>query len=71
MLYDWPCLDTISPASLLNATVAEGPHPLLVDKTSGVKSHAQLLEFISHTLSSSLSHVLRGGVAIYLLAHEH
>ena len=44
------CLETISTGSLLNATVVEGPHPPLVDRTSGVKSHAQPQESVSHSL---------------------
>ena len=37
VLYDWLCLEAINPASLLKATVADGPHPPLVDMTSGIK----------------------------------
>ena len=34
--YDWLCLEAISLASLLNAKVANGPHPhALVDRTRG------------------------------------
>ena len=36
-LYGCPYLLEISPASLRNATVADGPHPPLVERTNGVK----------------------------------
>ena len=34
-LYDWPYFSETRPASLLKATVAEGPHPPLEDRTRG------------------------------------
>ena len=37
LLYDWSYFSGMRPASLLNATVADGPHPPLVDRTRGVK----------------------------------
>ena len=36
-LYGWPCFSAMRLASLLKATVADGPHPPLEDKTKGVK----------------------------------
>ena len=37
LLYGWSYFSEMRPASLLNATVADGPHPPLVDRTRGVK----------------------------------
>ena len=37
LLYGWSYFLEMRPASLLNATVADGPHPPLVDRTRGVK----------------------------------
>ena len=37
VLYDWLCFEAVSPASLLTATVADGPHPPLVDRTREVQ----------------------------------
>ena len=37
VLYGCVCLTDRRPASLLRATVADGPHPPLVDNTIGVK----------------------------------
>ena len=37
-LYDWPYFSEVRLASLLKASVAEGPHPPLEDRTSGGES---------------------------------
>ena len=37
LLYGWSYFSEMRPASLLNATVADRPHPPLVDKTREVK----------------------------------
>ena len=37
LLYDWSYFSGMRPASLFNATIADGPHPPLVDRTRGVK----------------------------------
>ena len=36
LLYGCPCFSEMRPASLLRATVADGPQPPLEDNTSGV-----------------------------------
>ena len=37
LLYGWSYFSEMRPASLLKATMADGPQPPLVDRTRGVK----------------------------------
>ena len=38
LLYGWSCFSEMRPASLLKATVADGPQPPLVDRTNGANA---------------------------------